>query len=163
LAGYALIVSLCAVWSYAIWKQSQASASINKDIAEWTAIGDWARSTTSADASFLVPTSDIRTNVANSVQTDAVYGIEIFEFISHRQVWVDFVRGAGVIWMPSYYRTWRERLSAVLELHSLEQKRRYAASVGVDYVIERCQEADSEMALFRREKLCVFDTNARGK
>ncbi len=163
MARYALIASLCAVWPYAIWTQSRASASIDRDIAEWIKVGQWARATTSADASFLVPTSDIRTDVTSSVQTDAVSGIEIFEYISHRRVWTDFVRGAAVIWMPSYYKTWRERLSAVLEQHSLEQKQRYAASVGVDYIIDRCRDADRGTAVFRTEKLCAFSVTADTK
>ena len=73
------------------------------------------------------------------------------------------MRGAAVIWMPSYYKTWRERLSAVLEQHSLEQKQRYAASVGVDYIIDRCRDADRGTAVFRTEKLCAFSVTADTK
>lgn len=163
LIRYAVIASLCAVWPYAIWKQSQDSAAIKMDIAQWTAVGQWARATTPAEASFLVPTSDIRTDVGNSVQAGAVLGMEIFEYVSHRQVWMDFIRGAAVIWRPSYYETWRERLPELLLQHSLAEKLEYAASHGVQYVVNDCQVGHSEAAVFRTEKLCVFDSNAKGK
>ena len=43
----------------------------------------------------------------------------IFEFVSHRRIWVDYKRGAAAMWTPSYYRTWLARLTEVEGLNSL--------------------------------------------
>src|SRR5258708_33098413 len=86
----------------------------------------------------------------------ALLRTSIFEFVSHRRVWVDYKRGAAVMWMPSYYRVWRTRLAEVEALNSLDQRVAYADRNGIDYVIDRCTPAaGQDGGVFRTELLCV--------
>jgi hypothetical protein len=75
------------------------------------------------DAIFLIPTqplpSDARPAASNAPPHDPAENSETFEFASHRRVWVDFRRGAAVMWTPSYYATWWTRVSEVMALGTL--------------------------------------------
>ena len=123
---------------------------MNGEIAQWTAVGRWARANTAPNAVFLIPTSDFRAEAVRPVQTDpGAQEYEIFEYVSHRRVWVDFVRGAAVLWSPSYYPTWRQRLPEVLQLRSLSQKMSYAASHDIDYVVSDCSDAVPSTPVFQ--------------
>ena len=160
---YALLILPLAVWPYLIWKQHQTNDSLNGEIAQWTAVGRWARANTAPTAVFLIPTSDFRAAAIQPVQTDpGVQEYEIFEYVSHRRVWVDFVRGAAVLWSPSYYPTWRQRLPEVLQLRSLSQKLSYAASHDIDYVVSGCRDAEPTASVFQFRRLCVYGTKHGG-
>ena len=160
---YALLILPLAVWPYLIWKQHQTNNSLNGEIAQWMAVGRWARANTAPTAVFLIPTSDFRAAAIQPVQTDpGVQEYEIFEYVSHRRVWVDFVRGAAVLWSPSYYPTWRQRLPEVLQLRSLSQKLSYAASHDIDYVVSGCRDAEPTASVFQFRRLCVYGTKPDG-
>jgi hypothetical protein len=160
---YALLILPLAVWPYLIWKQHQTNDSLNGEIAQWMAVGRWARANTAPTAVFLIPTSDFRAAAIQPVQTDpGVQEYEIFEYVSHRRVWVDFVRGAAVLWSPSYYPTWRQRLPEVLQLRSLSQKLSYAASHDIDYVVSGCSDAEPTASVFQFRRLCVYGTKHGG-
>jgi len=160
---YALLILPLAVWPYLIWKQHQTNDSLNGEIAQWTAVGRWARANTAPNAVFLIPTSDFRAEAVRPVQTDpGVQEYEIFEYVSHRRVWVDFVRGAAVLWSPSYYPTWRQRLPEVLQLRSLSQKLSYAANHDIDYVVSDCRDAEPSASVFQFRRLCVYGANHKG-
>lgn len=160
---YALLILPLAVWPDLIWKQHQTNDSLNGEIAQWMAVGRWARANTAPTAVFLIPTSDFRAAAIQPVQTDpGVQEYEIFEYVSHRRVWVDFVRGAAVLWSPSYYPTWRQRLPEVLQLRSLSQKLSYAASHDIDYVVSGCRDAEPTASVFQFRRLCVYGTKHGG-
>jgi hypothetical protein len=160
---YALLVLPLAVWPYLIWKQHQTNESLNGEIAQWTAVGRWARANTAPNAVFLIPTSDFRAEAVRPLQADpGAQEYEIFEYVSHRRVWVDFVRGAAVLWSPSYYSIWRQRLPEVLQLRSLSQKMNYAASHAIDYVVSDCSDAVPSTPVFQSRRLCVFGTTHDG-
>jgi hypothetical protein len=160
---YAVLVLPLAVWPYLIWKQHRINESLNGEIAQWTAVGRWARASTAPNALFLIPTSDFRAEAVRPVQTDpGAREYEIFEYVSHRRVWVDFVRGAAVLWSPSYYSIWRQRLPEVLQLRSLSQKMNYAAAHDIDYVVSDCGDAVPSAPVFQLRRLCVYDTKREG-
>jgi len=160
---YALLILPLAVWPYQIWKQHQTNDSLNREIAQWTAVGRWARANTAPNAVFLIPTSDFRAEAVRPVQTDpGPREYETFEYVSHRRVWVDFVRGAAVLWSPSYYPIWRQRLPEVLQLRSLPQKMNYAARHDIDYVVSDCRDAEPSAPVFQSRRLCVYGTRHEG-
>jgi len=160
---YALLVLPLAVWPYLIWKQHQTNGSLKGEIAQWTAVGRWARANTAPNAVFLIPTSDFRAEAVRPVQTDpGPQEYEIFEYVSQRRVWVDFVRGAAVLWSPSYYPIWRQRLPEVLQLRSLPQKMNYAATHDIDYVVSDCRDAGPSAPVFQLRRLCVYGTKHEG-
>lgn len=98
---------------------------------------------------------------ADRVGPDPTEGSEIFEFASHRRVWIDVRRGAAVMWTPSYYATWQTRVSEVLALTTLADKGVYAREHGIDYVVDACPSDTTGMAAaaFRADGLCVFPSS----
>jgi hypothetical protein len=157
---------------FVIWPRlALQDASTNRAIAAqtsgWTSIADWARRATPPDAVFLIPIKPLPSDsrrvetTANDPAPDLTEGSEIFEFESHRQVWVDFRRGAAVLWTPSYHATWSRRVSEVLAAPRLADKVTYARQHGIDYVIEACRDGGGEQITpaFRSDDLCVFPSS----
>jgi hypothetical protein len=129
----------------------------NRQVRDWTAIGQWARSHTGTNAVFLLPTKDIRPHAPppHSFGGDTA----VFEFVSHRQVWVDFIRGAAAMWTPSYYEEWNSRIRPVLALQSPNDRINYARKHGIAYLVEACTLA---VPAFSVDNLCVYSTAAQG-
>lgn len=86
-------------------------------------IGQWAAQNTPADSLFLVPPEA------------GAFGDSDFQLVSHRKVWVDWKRGAAVMWEPSYYREWSTRLAEVRALSSPAQWVAYACRNRINYVV----------------------------
>lgn len=113
-----------------------------KWVSEWKQVGEWARKNTAITASFLVPVKE---------PDNAV-----FQFISHRKVWVDWKRGAAVMWTPSYYAEWHRRFTEVSALDSHRKEVIYAGRNGLDYVVEVCPTNNETDVVFATERLCVY-------
>lgn len=153
--------ALLLIWPYKIWKYARENAATERHVADWRNIGAWARVNSSPNALFLVPIENIAlTNLGVHESNEPSEGEEIFEYVSHRQVWVDLKRGAAVLWAPSEYQSWSERISAVLPLAGLDEKLRYARQHGISYVVAECG-GDAEMkSEFRAGRLCVFSAQS---
>jgi hypothetical protein len=136
----------------------------NEAVAEWADIGKWARNNTPLTATFLTPRRpefEGRTEV--SIADMALDRAGLFEFVSHRRVWVDFKRGGSSVLTPSYYRTWRSRLTDVEGLNSLAERMAYASRNGIGYVVDICQGPEAGSGtLYRTKRLCVYATEAIG-
>ena len=62
---------------------------------------------------------------------------------------------------PSYYQTWRSRMTDVEGLNSLAERMAYASRNGIGYVIDICQGPEAGNGVIHRTKrLCVFSTDA---
>jgi hypothetical protein len=83
-------------------------------------VAEWGKKNTASQSVFLIPPDR---------------GASIFQIFSRRVVWVDWKRGAAVMWMPSYYPEWSTRLAEVRALSSLEEKVAYACRNQIDYVV----------------------------
>jgi hypothetical protein len=156
--GYlALAVVVAIIWPLSIWQDIKFNRLFADSIAEWTDVGVWAQNSTPSTATFLVPSRPRGSGTSEPAPSDlALSRTAMFEFISHRRVWVDYKRGAAVMWMPSYYRTWRTRLTEVEALSSLDERVAYAGRNGIDYVIDRCNSASAPgESVFRTARLCV--------
>ena len=152
---------LLIAWSSLVWKNTRQDMVFNQSAAAWQAIGDWARTATPAEAVFLLPTHNLLSDfLAQKLPSEALDGLATFDYRSHRRVWIDFKRGAVVMWSPSYYPIWRERIDSVLQLQTLEAKLSYAAQNGVAYVVDECSSGNGQEAVFRSNRLCVFDSAA---
>lgn len=136
----------------------------NEAVSEWTDVGKWARGNTPLTATFLTPRRpelDGRPDV--SIADMALDRGSVFEFVSHRRIWVDFKRGGSSVLTPSYYPTWRSRLTEIEGLNSLAERMAYASRHGIGYVIDICQGPDAgNGALYRTKRLCVFSSEANG-
>ncbi len=136
--------------------------------AEWSALGDWAKTHTAPDALFLVATNNtsLRMFRGEAVPADAgdpalLESTMTFEYRSHRRVWVDFKRGAAVMWSPGYDDIWWPRVSAVLALPDHAARLAYARARGIEYVIEACAPAVAAPPVTRTARLCVYAANVR--
>jgi hypothetical protein len=84
----------------------------------------------------------------------------VFEYVSHRRVWVDFKRGGSSVLTPSYYPVWRSRLTDVEGLNSLAERMAYASRNGIGYVIDICRSPEAgNGVVYRTRRLCVFSTD----
>jgi hypothetical protein len=108
--------------------------------AQWSDLGKWAAANTDVGSVFLV---------SDEASAD-------FEFVSKRSIWVDWKRGAAVMWSPSYYKTWMERLSAVSELNTMDEKMNYARANGISYVIESQVSNCQGTVVYKAIHLCVM-------
>ena len=84
-------------------------------------------------------------------------GSASFEAAAHRRIWVDFKRGAAVMWRPSYYAQWRLRIEAIQKLNSLSDTLRFAREAHIDYILGDCEVFENEHAgaVFRTSNICV--------
>jgi hypothetical protein len=155
-----LVLVLAVLWPITIWHNARANAVTQGHINQWRSVGAWARANTPIDAVFLIPTSNLRDGWlhpgAPHDPHSASEGTEIFDYASQRRVWVDFKRGAAVLWSPSYYPLWHSRINEVLALTTLDQKLAYAASHHIGYVVDSCFGGGTHPILFHTRDICVF-------
>ena len=78
-------------------------------ISEWERVAEWAKANTPPDSLFLNPVEKGRENA-------------VFDTVSHRAVWVDWKRGGVIVWYPSYYKVWRQRMMETENLKTLDAK-----------------------------------------
>jgi len=155
-SGYVVLAVLVGILCpYKVWQSIDTYRQYARGTAEWTAVGDWARHATPPDSIFMIPTDATTEPAKPGARTP------MFEFVSHRRVWVDLRRGAAVLWTPSYYQTWRSRMNDAAHLGSLADRIDYARAKGIGYVIEGCAAAAAQQEIvFRSDRLCVFSGKA---
>jgi hypothetical protein len=129
-------------------------------LAEWRSVGQWARSNTSTEDVFLVPTWNLRgaQSPQGTEENEAILNSGAFEAVSHRAVWIDFRQGAAVMWSPSYYQLWYRRVREVNSLNSITAQLDYAAVNGIKYLIDVCRPETSRQPIFATRRLCVYPT-----
>jgi hypothetical protein len=129
-------------------------------LAEWTTIGTWAKSNTPPNGTFLIPTWNFRGSSKqtqpDSDEDEAILNSAAFEAIAHRSVWIDLRNGAAVLWFPSYYEQWHQRVTEVNSLTSFATKAAYAKANGIGYIIDICERASTRSPVFSTKRLCVY-------
>ncbi|MFT0879124.1 hypothetical protein VRZ08_21340 [Rhodopseudomonas sp. G2_2311] len=126
-------------------------------IVEWDQVARWARRDTAAGSVFLVPVfSFTKTYTGKDLERQGAILNGAFEYTAHRSLWIDFKRGANVMWSPSDYHRWRERTEAVEQLSTHQERLEYAMAHGIPYVIEFTMSNCSEQPVFRTGRICVF-------
>ena len=63
-------------------------------------------------------------------------GFDLVQFLAQRQVWVDWKRGAAVMWRPDVYGVWRQRMDETAALKTADAAAAYACGHGIRYLIE---------------------------
>lgn len=163
--GYlVLAAAVIAVWPLSTWYNAKLNRLYTDAVEEWTDVGNWARNATPPTAMFLVPKTPRFDPASESSLADiALSRAVVFEFISHRRIWIDFRRGGSAMYMPSYHEVWRSRLAEVEGLNSLAERRAYASRNDIGYVIDICQNPEAQSGtIYRTKRLCVFSTDANG-
>ncbi|EJN12498.1 hypothetical protein PMI42_04156 [Bradyrhizobium sp. YR681] len=161
--GYlVLATAVIAVWPLSTWYNVKFNRLYTDAVEEWTDVGNWARNATPSTSMFLVPNTPKFDPASESSAADiALSRAVVFEFVSHRRIWVDFRRGGSSALTPSYYRTWRSRLTEVEGLNSLAERMAYASRNGIGYIVDICQSPEEGGgALYRTKRLCVYSTEA---
>jgi hypothetical protein len=90
-------------------------------------IAVWTRDHTPIHATFLVPVIERRLG-------------PLFQTVSRRRIWVEWTRGAAVMWMPSYYPEWSQRMAQVEALPDTAARITYACANQIDYVLDDAEE-----------------------
>lgn len=124
--------------------------------AEWTRVSAWAREATPVGSVFQVPVvrlTDPDPRVA--AEKEALAGATVFETISRRSLWVDFKRGAAVMWSPSLHAVWRRRVDEVAALDGTAARIDHARRHDISHVIEIAPAGCRGDFAFRTERLCV--------
>jgi hypothetical protein len=143
-------------------------AAIEPLLEAWKDLGAWVQANTDPKSIFLLPVLPFGTaDETPPVEGHAVYDDwGSFEASAKRQVYVDFRRGAAVMWQPSYYALWNKRVGEVLKLKSLKSKTEYSISNNIDFIVTECAEPDerSYAPVFRSEYVCLYNVklNASG-
>ena len=152
-----LATAVFIAYPLAIGSSAKFDRICDEAIEEWTDVGKWARTNTAVSAIFLTPKRPELERPEVSTADMALERAGVFEYVSHRRVWVDFKRGGSAMWMPSYYQMWRSRLTEVESLNSLAERLAYASRNDIGYVIDICQGPDQQSGvIYRTKRLCVF-------
>jgi hypothetical protein len=141
---------------------------------EWASLGKWARANTAPSDVFLLPVVSVTNLVpvlsltnanksspgnllprASEEEAALLDGNEVFQYFSHRMIWISHKEGSNVMWMQSLYHTWVQRMTETLQLNSLDQRLAYASSHGVAYVVDTCK-TKSEVPIWKSTRLCVY-------
>jgi hypothetical protein len=93
------------------------------------------------------------------VEDEAMSNSAIFEAMAHRSVFADFRRGAAVMWWPSYYQQWHQRVTEAISLDTYGSKIAYAKSNGISYLVEVCERHIAAEPAFTTKRLCVYSVN----
>ncbi len=137
------------------FKHQAQNAEAAEVVAKWARIGTWARANTAQNAVFLIPVAEFRVGITLEEYTEV--DSAIFEFSSHRRVWVEAKRGSAAMWFYPYYHEWRRRRDEVLALPMHQDRLRYAQQNGLSYVVERCATAGGDASvIFAAKRLCVY-------
>jgi hypothetical protein len=128
---------------------------ISKEENEFSLIGIWARTHTAQNAIFLITAAP---DYDAHIQTQAPlkYSSAIFQYASHRRVWVNWKSGAAVMWSPSFYYTWVKRIRDVQALQSLEDALIYAKKNSINYLIDKCINGKNHVSVYKVETMCVY-------
>lgn len=162
LIGLALFACLAFyAWPGRVLTKARNARHETAAIARWRDIGAWARAQTPAGSVFLIPVTPIRDGPGSLARYDPVRqqlgdGSEVFEFAAHRRVWVDYKRGGVIMWQPGYYPRWKRDAIAVMALASLAERRAYAHSHGIGFVVDACAPTAGTTPLHRAGDLCVY-------
>ena len=151
------VLWLAGVVAFDILHSFREARKSNAWIAEWHQIGEWARENTDSRSVFLIPFfnyTEVKRQWTES-QIGSTYSIG-FEYVSHRRVWVDYKRGAAAMWTPSYYPTWRRRVTEVFALESIDEQLAYAQAHGISYVIDIPTSGCQRQPVFHTARICVY-------
>jgi len=165
LVGLLAVAGLLVAKPYHWWREAENNRIDRQWISEWNELAAWARRNTTPDSIFLIP----MVRAGESPPDDpiglarwyAAHNATSFEFSARRRIWVDFKRGAAVAVYPPYYSVWHQRITEVLALRSHHDWLHYARNNRIGYVIEVCQQPWDSSALFRTNRLCLYQASSQ--
>jgi hypothetical protein len=138
------VVKLCAVGLLvflplrmgAVWSEAKDEIEAAQ---QWERIGLWAQQQTPTDAVFYVPER----------------GAAVFSMIAERQLWFVPKYGATVMWSPSYFPIWQERLAKTAGSPSPEHLEKVSAGA-IDFVVADCSQLTARHPVHHEGPACVY-------
>jgi hypothetical protein len=127
-------------WSFFAVKNLARSVRLNTRIDDLVELSKWIKENTLADSAFILPTVNFneveKRHLRNQPFPD--YGFtdfSVFQSFSQRRVFVDFKRGAAVMWCPEYFFEWKPRVDSILRYTSLNDLVYFARIEKIPYII----------------------------
>jgi hypothetical protein len=158
--NYLALVIVAVGFFVSVTKNTISNAHAGTWLAEWTTIGTWTKSHTPPNGTFLIPTWNFRGSPKQtqpgSDEDEAILSSATFAAAAHRSIWIDFRDGAAVLWFPSYYEQWHQRVTEVNSLTSFAAKAAYAKANGIGYIIDICERASTRSPIFATKRLCIY-------
>lgn len=129
--GVTLLVLAVASAAFTTQRTLRTHTSLQRSVADWTALAEAIERSTAPDAVVLLP-------LDTDLWTPADAGAGVFEYRAHRRVWADRKRGAAVMWAPAYHAEWSGRTAALATLSGWDARLHFARANGIDLVVDRC-------------------------
>jgi len=68
---------------------------------------------------------------------------DYFQLQARKQVWVDWKQGAAVMWSPSFYEQWSNRITEVSAIHAPDEYIKYAHEHSIHYIVLKSSDSVS--------------------
>lgn len=158
----AILAALMVIVPWQFWQNTTLNRELTAAVADWQAVGSWAKSNTAPESMFMILTTSAH-SLEQMPEADAQRALKLstaaaaFEAAAHRRVWVDFFNGGMAVFQPSYYGEWHLRVTAVLSRRTLAEKLEYAQRNGIGYVVDDCSlfEQGHVRPIYRGGLLCA--------
>jgi len=144
-------------WSFFAVKNLVRSFRLNAHIDDLIELSNWIKENTPADSVFILPTVNFneeeKRHLSSQLSPDRGFtDFSVFQSFSQRRVYVDFKRGAAVMWCPDYFFEWRPRVELVLALTTLDDFVDFALRNQIPYVIYDLKQYPDFPCLYKTER-----------
>ena len=127
-------------WSFFAVKNLVRSSRLNSRIDDLIELSNWIRKNTLADSVFIFPTvnfneQEICLLTSQPFPDRGFTDFSVFQSFAERRVYVDFKRGAAVMWCPDYFFEWKPRVDSILRYTNLNDLVYFATIEKIPYII----------------------------
>ena len=127
-------------WSFFAVKNLVKSSRLNSRIDDLIELSKWIRKNTLADSVFIFPTvnfneQEICLLTSQPFPDRGFTDFSVFQSFAERRVYVDFKRGAAVMWCPDYFFEWKPRVDSILRYTNLNDLVYFATIEKIPYII----------------------------
>jgi hypothetical protein len=127
-------------WSVFAGKNLLGSFRMNSRIGDLIELSRWIKTNTETTSVFILPTINFNADETYhlnglSVPDRGFCDFSVFQSFSERRVYVDFKRGAAVMWCPDYFFEWKPRVDSILRYTNLNDLVYFATIEKIPYII----------------------------
>ena len=125
-------------WSVFAGKNFLGSLRLNSRIDDLIELSSWIKFNTETNSVFILPTrnfNDHETFYSKGFPGRGFCDFSVFQSFSERRVFVDFKRGAAVMWCPEYFFEWKPRVDSILQYMNLDDLVFFARGEKISYII----------------------------
>ena len=127
-------------WSFFAVRNLVRSFRLNTRIDDLIELSKWIKENTLADSVFILPAVNFneveKRHLRSQPSPDCGFtDFSVFQSFSERRVYVDFKRGAAVMWCTDYFSEWKPRVDSILRYTSLNDLVYFARIEKIPYII----------------------------